>query len=155
MLPGGDPANAFHARDQAHNHMPNRIPDTQIQAADADAHADVAIANVLSVALHSLDEMKAEDIVELDLAGKTSMADVMIIASGRSNRHVGSIAEKLIEDLKAAGVREIREEGFPSCDWVLVDAGDLIVHVFRPEVRSFYNLEKMWGAAAAGAEKTS
>ncbi len=127
--------------------MPNRIPDTEPQAADV--NADVALANVLSVALHSLDEMKAEDIVQLDLTGKTSLADAMIIASGRSNRHVGSIAEKLIEDLKAAGVKGVKDEGFPSCDWVLVDAGDLIIHIFRPEVRVFYNLEKMWGAAPA------
>lgn len=143
--------------------MPNRIPDTEPQAADLQADvalaavdpADVALANVLSVALHSLDEMKAEDIVQLDLAGKTSLADIMIIASGRSNRHVGSIAEKLIEDLKAAGVREIKDEGFPSCDWVLVDAGDVIVHIFRPEVRSFYNLEKMWGAAPSAPGNAS
>lgn len=142
--------------------MPNRIPDTEPQAADLQADvalavdsADVALANVLSVALHSLDEMKAEDIVQLDLAGKTSLADVMIIASGRSNRHVGSIGEKLIEDLKAAGVREIKDEGYPSCDWVLVDAGDVIVHIFRPEVRSFYNLEKMWGAAPSAPGSAS
>lgn len=131
--------------------MPNSTTDKEQHVADADA--DVAIANVLSVALQSLDEMKAEDIVELDLRGKTSLADVMIIASGRSNRHVGSIAEKVIEALKAVGVTDIKEEGFPSCDWVLVDAGDVIVHVFRPEVRAFYNLEKMWGAAPATGEK--
>jgi ribosome-associated protein len=94
----------------------------------------------------ALDDMKAEEIVQIDLAGKTSLADTMIIANGRSNRHVGSIAERVVEFIKAAGLATPRVEGFPHCDWVLVDAGDVIVHVFRPEVRQFYNLEKMWGA---------
>jgi ribosome-associated protein len=94
----------------------------------------------------ALDDMKAEEVITIDLAGKTSLADTMIIASGRSNRHVGSIAERVVEFLKAAGQPVPRIEGFPHCDWVLVDAGDVIVHVFRPEVRQFYNLEKMWGA---------
>ncbi|MGL4727207.1 MAG: ribosome silencing factor [Bosea sp. (in: a-proteobacteria)] len=94
----------------------------------------------------ALDDMKAEEIVTIDLAGKTSLADTMIIANGRSNRHVGSIAERVVEFIKAAGMAAPRVEGFPHCDWVLVDAGDVIVHVFRPEVRQFYNLEKMWGA---------
>lgn len=78
----------------------------------------------------------------------------MVVASGRSQRHVGAIAEHLIEALKARGVRDIRVEGLPACDWVLIDAGDLIVHVFQPEVRSFYNIEKMWaGARRDGAER--
>ena len=93
-----------------------------------------------------LDDMKAEEVVEIDLVGKTAIADTMMIATGRSQRHVGSIADKIIEALKGGGVGRVRVEGMPSCDWVLIDAGDLIVHVFRPEVRSFYNLEKMWGA---------
>ena len=80
------------------------------------------------------------------MAGKTSLADVMVVASGRSQRHVGAIAEKLIERLKEEGVRDTRVEGMPLCDWVLIDAGDVIVHVFRPEAREFYNLEKMWGS---------
>lgn len=70
----------------------------------------------------------------------------MVVASGRSQRHVGAIAEKLIERLKEEGVRDTRVEGMPLCDWVLIDAGDVIVHVFRPEAREFYNLEKMWGS---------
>jgi len=82
--------------------------------------------------------MKAEDITVIDLVGKTSLADAMIIASGRVNRHVASIADSLVEALKASGL--------PAADWVLIDTGDIIVHVFRPEVRQFYNLEKMWGA---------
>ena len=90
--------------------------------------------------------MKAEDVVEIDLVGRTAIADTMLIATGRSQRHVGSIADRIVEQLKGAGFGRVRVEGMPSCDWVLIDAGDLIVHVFRPEVRSFYNLEKMWGA---------
>lgn len=93
----------------------------------------------------ALEDSKAEDVVQIDLAGKTSIADLMIVASGRSNVHVGAIADRVIKALKAAGQQAPRVEGLPHCDWVLVDAGDLIVHVFRPEVRQFYNLEKMWG----------
>lgn len=93
-----------------------------------------------------LDDMKAQEIVEIDLVGKTALADTMLIASGNSQRHVGSIADRIVEKLKEHGFGRVRVEGMPSCDWVLIDAGDVIVHVFRPEVRSFYNLEKMWGA---------
>jgi ribosome-associated protein len=89
--------------------------------------------------------MKAEETIVIDLQGKTSIADHMIIASGRSNRHVGSIADEVVKALKEAGHAPPRIEGVPHCDWVLVDCGDVIVHVFRPEVRAFYNLEKMWG----------
>ncbi len=80
------------------------------------------------------------------MAGKTSVADAMIIASGRSQRHVGAVADRLVERLKEEGVRDTRVEGMPLNDWVLVDAGDVIVHIFRPEAREFYNLEKMWGS---------
>ncbi len=90
--------------------------------------------------------MKAEELVEIDLHGKTSIADTMIIASGRSHRHVAAIAERLLQVLKDRGFGPLRVEGLPAADWVLIDAGDLILHIFRPEVRSFYNLEKMWGA---------
>jgi ribosome-associated protein len=93
----------------------------------------------------SLDSSKAEDITVIDLAGKTSLADYMVIATGRSDRHVGAIAEHLIQRLKSDGHGTPRVEGMPHCDWVLVDANDVIVHVFRNEVRQFYNLEKMWG----------
>lgn len=96
--------------------------------------------------LKSLDDSKSEDLISIDLNGKTTIGDHMVVASGRSHRHVGAIAEHLVTDLKAAGVRDIRVEGLKSCDWVLVDAGDVIVHIFRPEVRDFYNLEKMWRA---------
>lgn len=95
---------------------------------------------------HWLDEAKAEDVVTIDLAGKSSIGDFMVIASGRSDRHVGAIAEQIQKKLKELGLGGARIEGMDSCDWVLLDTGDIIVHVFRPEVREFYNLEKMWSA---------
>jgi ribosome-associated protein len=98
----------------------------------------------LKVILAQLDDIKAEDIVTIDLNGKTSIADIMVVSSGRSNRHVAACADRVVEGLKKAGVEGVRVEGMPYCDWVLIDAGDVIVHVFRPEVRAFYNLEKMW-----------
>ncbi|MCI0468317.1 MAG: ribosome silencing factor [Beijerinckiaceae bacterium] len=94
--------------------------------------------------LTSLDDSKAEDIVAIGLRGKTTLADVMIIASGRSNVHVGAIAERVISAVKKERQKPPRVEGLRNCDWVLVDADDIIVHIFRPEVRQFYNLEKMW-----------
>jgi ribosome-associated protein len=93
-----------------------------------------------------IDDAKAEDIVTLDLAGKTSLADAMIVASGRSDRHVGAIAERVASSLREMGQPPPRMEGMTACDWVLIDTGDLIIHLFRPEVRGFYNLEKLWGA---------
>lgn len=95
-----------------------------------------------------LGDDKAGDPVVIDLAGKTDIADYMVIASGRSSRQVGAMAEHLGERLKAAGCGKVPMEGLAQCDWVLIDAGDVIVHLFRPEVRNFYNLEKMWGAHA-------
>lgn len=105
--------------------------------------------------LTSLDDAKAEDVVPIDLHGKTNIADVMIIASGRSNTHVGAIAERVIKAFKDTQHKPPRVEGLRSCDWVLVDAGDVIVHIFRPEVRQFYNLEKMWGVDRPGERKAS
>ena len=107
------------------------------------------------VVLESLDESKADDIVAIDLNGKTSIADSMIIATGRSSTHVGSIAERVIESCKAAGFGAPRVEGVPHNDWVLVDANDVIIHIFRPEVRQFYNLEKMWGGDRPGETRAS
>jgi ribosome-associated protein len=103
-------------------------------------------AKLLSDIMHSLEDSKAEDIVAIDIAGKSSLGDHMVVASGRSDRHVGAIAEQLVQKLKGMGRTRVRIEGMGSRDWVLVDAGDVIVHVFRPEVREFYNLEKMWSA---------
>lgn len=96
--------------------------------------------------LASLDDSKAEDIASIDIAGKSSIADRMVVASGRSSRHVAAIAERLVDDMKKAGASSVRVEGLRTADWVLIDAGDILVHVFRPEVRAFYNLEKMWRA---------
>lgn len=100
--------------------------------------------SIVQDVLKALDDMKAEDVISIDLRGKTALADEMIIATGRSTTHVGAIADKAVRALKEAGVTA-RVEGLPQCDWVLIDAGDVILHVFRPEVRQFYNLEKMWG----------
>jgi ribosome-associated protein len=100
--------------------------------------------SLLKIVMTQLEDAKAEDIVSINLDGKTAIADNMVVASGRSNRHVGAIADQLVDKLKAAGHRHIRVEGMDTCDWVLVDAVDVIVHLFRPEVRSFYNLEKLW-----------
>jgi len=104
------------------------------------------VEDTVRLILDSLDAMKAEDVVEIDLRGKSSIADVMIVATGRVSRHVGALADRLVKDLREAGHGTPRIEGAPVCDWVLIDADDVIVHVFRPEVRAFYNLEKMWSA---------
>lgn len=101
---------------------------------------------MLKIVLDTLDGSKAEDVVAIDLKGKTSIGDHMVLASGRSQRHVGAVADHLVKKLKDEGYGRARVEGLPQCDWVLIDAGDIIVHVFRPEVREFYNLEKMWSA---------
>jgi ribosome-associated protein len=101
---------------------------------------------MVSAVLKQLDDAKAEQIVTLDLSSKSTIADTMIVATGRSNRHVNAIADQVVDELSKHGMKNIRIEGVPQCDWVLVDAGDVIVHVFRPEVRSFYNLEKLWAA---------
>jgi len=98
----------------------------------------------------SLDNSKAEDVVSIDLLGKTTLADVMFIATGRSNVHVGAIADHLAKACRAAGYPAPRVEGMPNCDWVLLDAGDAIVHIFKPDVRQFYNLEKLWSADRPG-----
>jgi ribosome-associated protein len=127
----------------------------QIQPAAAGA-AELTIAadpdSLLALVLKSLDDDQAQDIVSVPLEGKTTIADHMVIASGRSSRQVTAIAQKLVERIKHAGFTAPRIEGLPGGDWVLVDAGEVIVHLFRPEVRSFYNLERMWafGDSPAG-----
>ena len=112
-------------------------------------------AAILQKVVHWLDEAKAENVVTIDLAGKTSIGDFMVIATGRSDRHVGAIAEQIGRKLKESGVGRVRLEGLEACDWVLIDTGDIIVHVFRDEVRDFYNLEKMWSADRPGEPTTS
>ena len=127
-----------HGRESLGEAEPMPLPQTAVAANPSAESVDLAV--------KVLEEMKAEDIAVIDLVGKTSLADAMIIASGRVNRHVASIAEALVEKLKTEGNASPKVEGMPACDWVLIDTGDIIVHVFRPEVREFYNLEKMWGA---------
>ncbi|HLP67250.1 MAG TPA: ribosome silencing factor [Rhizobium sp.] len=105
-----------------------------------------AVARALEQVLASLEDSKAEDIVTINIAGKSALGDYMVIASGRSTRHVVAICEHLISDLKDEGFGSPRVEGLDTGDWVLIDAGDVIVHVFRPEIREFYNIEKMWAA---------
>src|SRR5690349_19840877 len=102
---------------------------------------------LLDTVRRSLDDGKAEDVVVIDLQGKSSIADAMVIATGRSQRQVVALAERLRADIEAGTRRRVATEGLPQGDWVLLDAGDVIVHLFRPEVRAYYNLEKMWGVA--------
>lgn len=102
-------------------------------------------AEILKIVIDTLDEGKAEDMVVIDLQGKSSIANQMVIASGTSQRHVASLAEKVQEKLKAAGYVSM-SEGEEKADWILIDAFDVIVHIFKPEVRDFYNLEKMWAS---------
>ena len=99
---------------------------------------------MIDVVLQSLDDAKAEQTVAIDITGKSSLSDHMVVTSGRSNRHVSAVADQLVTALRDAGFGKPRIEGLPHADWVLVDAGDVIVHIFRPEVREFYNIEKMW-----------
>lgn len=108
---------------------------------------------ILSIILTELDDNKAEEITKIDLAGKSDIADAMVIASGRSQRHVGAVAEKVQRRLKEAGLGHVKVEGMPACDWVLIDAGDVVVHLFRPEVRDFYKLERIWSETAYAPKK--
>ena len=108
---------------------------------------------LLSIILTELDDDKAEDVVTIPLAGKSDIADHMIVASGRSQRHVSAMADKIVRRLKEAGFGRAQVEGAQAADWVLIDAGDIIVHLFRPEVRSFYNLERVWSETAHAEAK--
>jgi len=102
---------------------------------------------LLNTILARLDEDQAINTIQIDLHNKSTIADYMVVTSGRSNRHVSAIAEHVIESVHKSGSPRVRVEGMPNCDWVLIDAGDVILHIFRPEVRAFYNLEKMWSRA--------
>jgi ribosome-associated protein len=126
-----------------------RKTSTRTAALKAQPDAD----KTLNMILSRLDDMKAEETVTIDLRGKSAFTDYMIVTTGRVNRHVGAIAENVAKGLKEAGITNIHIEGLPNCDWVLIDSGDVIVHIFRPEVREFYNLERLWtqGPAAAKA----
>ena len=101
---------------------------------------------MIDVILNCLDDAKAEEVVAVDITGKSSLADHMVVTTGRSNRHVGAVADQVVKALRDNGFGKPRIEGLPHADWVLVDGGDVIVHIFRPEVREFYNIEKMWQA---------
>ena len=129
--------------------MPETAPAPPTDGANEQAEA------LHGLVLRSLDDDKAVDVVSIPLNGKSNIADYMVIASGRSTRQVAAMAQKLSERIKRDLGRNVRIEGLPVADWVLIDAEDVIVHIFRPEVRSFYNLERMWAfedrpAAAAG-----
>ena len=131
-------------------------PDPAPGAHEASATADASLEDQTTpdarelegLVLARLDDDKAQDIVSIDLKDKSSVADRIIVASGRSHRHVGAMADHLLRALKDAGFGRARVEGLPHCDWVLIDAGDVIVHLFRPEVRTFYNIEKIWAVEA-------
>ncbi|PCI63669.1 MAG: ribosome silencing factor [Kordiimonadales bacterium] len=112
----------------------------------ADPIPAVTAEDLLKNVTECLDSNKAEDIVSIDLAGKSGIADYIVIANGRSQRQVAALADYVVKDLKKAGHKNIVVEGLAQADWVLIDANDVVVHIFRPEVRSFYSLDKMWGA---------
>lgn len=120
------------------NAVPVRTPDESIDA-------------LHRIILASLEDDQAIETVSIPLSGKSTIADYMVVTSGRSTRQVASMAAKLAERIKAETGRPVRTEGLPTADWVLLDAGDIIVHLFRPEVRSFYNLERMWAFGEAPA----
>ncbi len=105
-------------------------------------------AKLKDLVLKQLEDDKAENIISINLDGKSDVADAMIIASGRSQRHVGALADHIAREIKEQGFGTASVEGMPACDWVLIDTGDLIVHLFRPEVREFYNLERIWSPEA-------
>jgi ribosome-associated protein len=129
-----------------------RKKSTQAAATQAAAlKAQPAADKTLSMILSRLDDMKAEETVTIDLRGKSAFSDYMVVTTGRANRHVGAIAENVTKALKENGVKSIHVEGLPNCDWVLIDSGDVIVHVFRPEVREFYNLERLWTQSPVAA----
>jgi len=113
------------------------------------------VAALHAIIMASLDDDQAVETISIPLAGKSTIADHMIIASGRSTRQVASMANKLAEKIKAQTGKPVRIEGLQTADWVLIDAGDVIVHLFRPEVRSFYNLERMWAFGEAPAVPTT
>lgn len=123
-------------------------PKKKIKAIDPVEPIPVATSEpqMIDVVLQSLDDAKAEQTVAIDITGKSSLSDHMVVTSGRSNRHVSAVADQVVKALREHGFSKPRVEGLPHADWVLVDGGDVIVHIFRPEVREFYNIEKMWQA---------
>lgn len=139
--------------------FPTKNPDAAPPADPAPERGD-GLESLEALILSRLDEDKAEDVVLIDLQGKSPLADAVVIASGRSQRHVAAIADRLVRNLKEHGFGKAQVEGLPHADWVLIDAGDVIVHLFRPEVRAFYNIEKIWSVeppetAAAKAARSA
>lgn len=126
--------------------MPSPVEGAQKSTPPAELLSDDKTSDaVLKELVSWLDEAKAENIVTIPLTGKSSIGDYMVVASGRTDRHVGAVADQLRRKLKTSGLADsVRVEGMDACDWVLIDTGDILVHIFRPEVREFYNLEKMW-----------
>jgi len=125
--------------------MPTTLEGAEHSASSTESALESQNSNdLLTFITNSLDDAKALDVISIDLAGKSSIGDFMVVATGRSARHVGAVADRVMRDLKEAGLGWPRVEGLPNCDWVLIDTGDIVVHVFRPEVRDFYKLEKMW-----------
>ncbi len=137
-------ANSFEDRKLTRKPTPKPAAQSAEPKPEAPVDPKALPADVRAV-LAALDDLKAEEITVIDLEGKTSIADWMVIATGRSTTQVGALADRATRALKDIGASTPAVEGVPACDWVLIDAGDLIVHLFRPEVRAFYNLEKMWG----------
>jgi ribosome-associated protein len=129
---------------------PARKTSTKAAALKAQPDADKTLKLILS----RLDDMKAEETVTIDLRGKSALTDYMIVTSGRANRHVAAIAENVMKALSEAGINSPHVEGMQNADWVLIDSGDVIVHVFRPEVRDCYNLERMWSADDRAVRKS-
>lgn len=122
-----------------------QTPDAPKKApAKASKTASKAVKGVLNLVLEVMEDAKAEEVITIDLKGKSAMADYMVVGSGRSHRHVGAITDQILRKLKEVGAGKPKLEGQQAGDWILVDLGDIIVHIFRPEVREFYGLEKMW-----------
>ena len=115
-----------------------------VTGAEASGSEDTPAKALANLILETLDENSAQDTINIDIGGKSSVADYMIVSSGRSNRHVNALADYVLRALKEEGLKSLGIEGLEASDWVLIDAGDVIVHLFRPEVRQFYNLEKIW-----------
>jgi len=118
--------------------------------AQSPGHAEPDAAGLETLILARLDDDKAQDVIAIDMKGKSPLADTVVIASGRSQRHVAAMADHLLRTLKDAGLGKAQVEGLPNADWVLIDAGDVIVHLFRPEVRAFYQIEKIWSVEPPG-----
>ena len=127
---------------------------TQSATVNNGAEAQNALLPLESLIVDALEDDKAENITVIDLGGKSSIADTMIIASGRSARHVSSLADHLVRKLKAGGFGRAQVEGMANADWILIDSGDVIVHLFRPEVREFYQLERIWAGEAHITDNT-